>query len=150
MFRIGEFGRCHCCDRERQFDSLPIIEAEPVAVTIPEFILLMHPRDGWTGTATELLAVLSDRVSDGVRRSKIWPMSAHALGNRIDRIAPLLRGRGFTIGRRHSGVQTITVMPPHAIGCPIHLGASALQLPSEVTTPRAVPTLDPKLLSRFR
>jgi putative DNA primase/helicase len=87
-------------------------EADPVAVAIREFILLAHPRDGWNGTATELLAALSERVSDGVRRSKIWPMSAQALGNRIDRIAPLLRGKGFMIERRHSGVRTITIMPP--------------------------------------
>jgi putative DNA primase/helicase len=87
-------------------------EADPVAVAIREFILLAHPRDGWSGTATELLAALSERVSDGVRRSKIWPMSAQALGNRIDRIAPLLRGKGFMIERRHSGVRTITIMPP--------------------------------------
>ncbi|WP_316207952.1 hypothetical protein [Bradyrhizobium sp. SZCCHNR3008] len=87
-------------------------EADPVAVAVKDFILLVHPREGWNGTATELLALLNDRVTESVRRSKIWPMSAQALGNRIDRIAPLLRGKGFAIERRHSGVRTITIMPP--------------------------------------
>lgn len=86
-------------------------EADPVAVAVRDFILAVHPDDGWTGTATELLGLLNDRVADGIRRSKIWPMSAQALGNRIDRIAPLLRGKGFAIERRHSGQRTITIVP---------------------------------------
>jgi putative DNA primase/helicase len=106
----SEFLKVYAENRRDVTDAT--FEADPVAVAIREFILTVHPRDGWHGTATELLAALGDRVSESVRRSKIWPMSAQALGNRIDRIAPLLRGKGFTIERRHSGVRTITVMPP--------------------------------------
>lgn len=87
-------------------------EADPVAIAVRDFVVKVHSREGWNGTATELLALLNERVSEGVRRSKIWPMSAQALGNRIDRIAPLLRGKGFAIERRHSGVRTITIVPP--------------------------------------
>ena len=87
-------------------------EADPVAVAIRDFILTVHPQDGWSGSATELLTQLNERVSEGVRRSKLWPMSAQALGNRIERIAPLLRGKGFTIERRHSGGRITTIVPP--------------------------------------
>jgi len=87
-------------------------EADPVAVAIRDFILTVHPQDGWSGSATELLTQLNERVSEGVRRSKLWPMSAQAMGNRIERIAPLLRGKGFTIERRHSGGRITTIVPP--------------------------------------
>jgi hypothetical protein len=106
----AEFLKVYAGNRRDVTDAT--FEADPVAVAIREFILTVHPHEGWHGTATELLAALDDRVSEGVRRSKLWPMSAQALGNRIDRIAPLLRGKGFTIERRHSGVRTITVIPP--------------------------------------
>lgn len=90
-------------------------EADPVAVAIVDFIMTVHPQEGWSGSATELLAQLNERVSDGVRRSKLWPLSAQAMGNRIDRIAPLLRGKGFTVERRNSGGRITTIVPPRPI-----------------------------------
>lgn len=90
-------------------------EADPVAVAIREFIMLVHPVDGWSGSATELLGLLNERVSDSVKRSKLWPLSAQAMGNRIDRIAPLLRGKGFTVERRNSGGRITTIVPPQPI-----------------------------------
>jgi hypothetical protein len=86
-------------------------EADPVAVAIRDYITAEHPQ-GWTGTATELLSGLNSRVAEGVRKSRIWPLTAQALGNRLDRAAPLLRGKGFAVERRHSGVRTITITPP--------------------------------------
>jgi putative DNA primase/helicase len=88
-------------------------EAEPLAVAINDYVPVEHPHpNGWTGTATELLNVLNGRVNDGIRRSRIWPDTAQRLGNRIDRIAPLLRSKGFVVERRHSGQRLITIMPP--------------------------------------
>ena len=86
-------------------------EADPVAVAIRDYVSVDHP-DGWTGTATELLNVINGRVSDGMRRSRIWPDTAQRLGNRIDRVAPLLRSKGFLVERRHSGQRLITIVPP--------------------------------------
>ena len=86
-------------------------EADSVAVAIRDWIIAEHP-EGWIGTATELLSALSGRVSEGVRRSRIWPDTAQRLGNRIDRIAPLLRSKGFVVERRHSGQRLITIVPP--------------------------------------
>jgi putative DNA primase/helicase len=88
-------------------------EADPVAVAIRDYTIAEHP-EGWTGTATELLAALNGRVTEGVRKSRIWPLTAQALGNRVDRVAPLLRSKGFAVERRHSGVRTIVIMPPKA------------------------------------
>jgi putative DNA primase/helicase len=89
-------------------------EADPVAVAIRDWIIAEHP-EGWTGTATELLSALNGRVSEGVRRSRIWPDTAQRLGNRIDRVAPLLRSKGFVVERRHSGQRLITIVPPKTV-----------------------------------
>jgi putative DNA primase/helicase len=87
-------------------------EADPVAVAIRDYVVAEHAVEGWTGTATELLTVLSSRVSEGVRRSRMWPDTPQRLGNRIDRVAPLLRSKGFGVQRRHSGQRHIIIMPP--------------------------------------
>ena len=86
-------------------------EADAVAVAIRDYVSRDHP-DGWTGTATELLAALNNNVSEGIRKSKLWPLSAQGIGNRIDRSAPLLRNKGFVVERRHSGQRTIIIVPP--------------------------------------
>jgi putative DNA primase/helicase len=87
-------------------------EADVIAVGIRDFVVADHPVEGWTGTATDLWAALSARASEGVRKSKLWPASAQGLGNRIDRVAPLLRNKGFVVERRRSGQRLITIKPP--------------------------------------
>jgi putative DNA primase/helicase len=96
-----EFLSVYADNRRDVTDST--FEADPVAVAIRDFILTAHPQDGWSGGATELLAQLNERVSEGVRRSKLWPMSAQAMGNRVERIAPLLRGKGFSYSFQRKG-----------------------------------------------
>jgi putative DNA primase/helicase len=100
--------------RENRRDVIETsFEADAVAVAIKDYVAGDHP-DGWTGTATELLSALNTRVNEGVRKSKLWPLSAQGLGNRIDRIAPLLRNKGFAVERRHSGQRHIIIKPPRA------------------------------------
>ena len=108
-----ESGRFLTVYRENRRDVFETsFEADAVAVAIRDFIVADRP-EGWTGTATELLAALNACVNEGVRKSKLWPLSAQGLGNRIDRIAPLLRNRGFVVERRHSGQRHIIIKPPH-------------------------------------
>ena len=100
--------------RENRRDVIETsFEADAVAVAIRDYVVADHP-EGWTGTATELLSALNGRVNEGVRRSKLWPLSAQGLGNRIDRIAPLLRNKSFVVERRHSGQRHIIIKPPPA------------------------------------
>ena len=106
----GDFLTAYSANRRDVIETS--FEADPVAVAIRDYILSHHVADGWTGTATELLALLIGAVSDGVRKSKLWPLSAQGLGNRIDRIAPLLRNKGFLIERKHSGQRHIIIKPP--------------------------------------
>ena len=86
-------------------------EADSVAVAIRDFILTEHP-DRWTGTPTQLLSALNSRVSDDERKSRNWADTPQRLGNRIDRVAPLLRSKGFAVQRHHSGQRFITIVPP--------------------------------------
>jgi hypothetical protein len=89
-------------------------EADSVAVAIKNFVTTEKP-DGWEGTSTELLAEINNRTAEGIRKTRSWPMTPQALGNRVHRIAPLLRSKGFAVEHRHSGVRTIVIVPPKVI-----------------------------------
>ena len=56
-----------------------------------------HRLDGWTGTASELLALLTQGVSKGVASSSRWPKSPWLLSNELRRIAPQLRTNGISV-----------------------------------------------------
>jgi hypothetical protein len=51
---------------------------------------------GWTGTASELLTLLTDRVPE-LQRGRDWPSSPRALSCRLRRIAPDLRRLGVAM-----------------------------------------------------
>jgi putative DNA primase/helicase len=108
-WKSGQFLEAYRENRRDVAESS--FEADPVAVAIRDYVTTEHP-EGWTGTATDLLSALNGRVAEGVRKSRIWPVTAQGLGNRIDRVAPLLRSKRFAVERRHSGVRTIIIMPP--------------------------------------
>ena len=83
-------------------------EADVVAVAVYDFVV-GEPASCWTGTATQLLDALNSKASDSLKRSRSWPSSAQGLGNRIDRVAPLLRGRGLYVQRKHSGGRFLSI-----------------------------------------
>jgi putative DNA primase/helicase len=107
----GEFLAAY--NKNRKDVSETVFEADSVAVAIKNFVTNDHPM-GWEGTPTELLTEINNRVPEGIRKARSWPMTAQALGNRIDRIAPLLRNKGFVIERMRSTVRTIKIIPPSA------------------------------------
>jgi len=86
-------------------------EADSVAVAIWK-LLTIKMVDGFTGTATALLDEINNHVSETTRRSKYWPQNAAQLGNRVARAAPLLKAKGCTVERRHSGERIITIVSP--------------------------------------
>jgi putative DNA primase/helicase len=84
-------------------------EADHVAGTIRKF-MSQQPK-GWEGTANELLIEINKLVTDAERHAKTWPKSPSALSNRLERIAPLLRGQGLIIERRRAGgARIITIV----------------------------------------
>ena len=103
----GEFLSAYLANREAGHRTA--VEADPVAVAIESMIV---DKGIWKGTATELLELLEQIVSDHTVRSKEWPKAANALGNRLRRIAPDLRKLGvdinFPSSRTHGRRLTIT------------------------------------------
>ena len=91
------------------------IEADTVAVAVLSMVRAMRAmRAGllWKGTATDLLQEL-DPIHPTTRRTREWPNSAHALGGRLRRVAPLLRHKGIEIEFRgkegHSNTRMIYI-----------------------------------------
>jgi hypothetical protein len=100
----GTFERAYWANRKDVMDTA--FEASPVAMAILAFI---SDRKLWSGSATELLPKLNDLVDIPTRALKLWPSTAQSLGNAIERIAPLLKGRGVIVDKKHSGTRTITL-----------------------------------------
>lgn len=76
------------------------LEASPVVAPLLQVV-------PFTGTATELLALLSAKVSDEAKRQRAWPKNAVVLSNHLRRLAPNLRVAGVQVefardGRRRT------------------------------------------------
>ena len=98
--------------RENRRDvSEASFEADSVAVAIDKLCTTTDWLEGFQGTATELLSAINNLTSEPTRKSKYWPQTAAQLGNRVARATPLLRAKGYTVERRHSGMRTITIIP---------------------------------------
>lgn len=82
------------------------LEGSPVAQAVRS---LMESRDKWTGTATNSLDALCDRVDDKTRHLKIWPKTARGLSNILRRLAPSLRADGLDIEFQHSHGRKIII-----------------------------------------
>ena len=107
-WKPGTFSAAYEANRRNAAGAA--FEADLVAVAIGHFISEDFPA-GWTGTATRLLDLLGPKVSESMKRSKAWPTTAQGLGNRIERVKPLLRQRGIIVERKHSGERIITIVP---------------------------------------
>ena len=107
-FEPGSFLAAYAANQADTTETT--FEADPVAVAIRDLVCNDYPT-GWNGTATDLLAALNTRAAENIKRLKLWPATAASLGSRIDRIAPVLRSRGFSVERYHSNVRTITIAP---------------------------------------
>lgn len=105
-WQSGAFMTEYLENRSTAADSA--FEADTVAVAIFDFAKA-NSADGWRGTPTELLDALGMRVSETIKRSRAWPMTAQGLGNRMERAAPLLRARGVHFERRHSGARQYSI-----------------------------------------
>lgn len=104
----GEFAEIY---RANQSESdAAAIEADPIAGAIVDMVRDDHSA-GWEGTMSRLLEILSTKVSEAVRRSRLWPATAGSLGMRLDRVKPALRRHGVGITRWHSGERRIRIFP---------------------------------------
>jgi phage/plasmid primase-like uncharacterized protein len=93
-----------------------VIDADPIACALRT---LMASRSEWQGTASQLLAALSEMVGERVTKSKTWPDNHSALGGKVRRAATFLRRTGIKIdfgrnGRRrtiHLAKDTLSTSP---------------------------------------
>ena len=106
-WQTGEFMAAYAMNRKTVADTA--FEADPIATAIFDLAKTCGP-SGWRGTPSELLSELNMKVAEAVRRSRAWPTTAQGLGNRIDRVNPLLRAHGILLERKHSGVRLITIV----------------------------------------
>lgn len=105
----GTFWSAYCGNRDEAVEN--VIEADPVAAAVRA---LMLERTEWTGTASDLLAALSEEASEPVTKTKAWPASSRALSGRLRRMATFLRKVGIEIdyireGRARTRIIVLTV-----------------------------------------
>lgn len=93
--------------------ALPRAIEDVLAQAIADWIADEHPSTGWAGTPTQLHQILTERVSEDLRRSRAWPATAMALGTRVERVAADLRTRGLAVSRRRGSRRTISITPSH-------------------------------------
>lgn len=88
----GIFMAAYEANRENAVSGT--IEADLVATAVRA---LMGDRTAWEGTATLLLEVLGQLITETQRRSKNWPTQGNHLSGRLRRAAPALRRIGIWI-----------------------------------------------------
>jgi putative DNA primase/helicase len=107
-WEAGDFMKAYKANR--QMNSEAVFEGDPVAITIEKFIKTQHPTKGWQGTATKLLEELNLIVADNLRRFRSWPTKPNALGNAVDRAAPLLRHKGIHVTRQKTAERRLIIL----------------------------------------
>ena len=105
----GTFWSAYCGNRDEAVEN--VIEVDPVATAVRA---LMLERIEWTGTASDLLAALSEEAGETVAKSKTWPASPRALSGHLRRMATFLRKVGIEIdyireGRARTRIIVLTV-----------------------------------------
>jgi hypothetical protein len=97
LWKRGEFAKAYTANRASV--TAEVVEADPLAAAVREFVSRSTTPNPWTGTATELLRKLEFVVGERIAASKRWPSSPSALGQRLARIATPLRRLGIEIVR---------------------------------------------------
>lgn len=94
-FRPGEFLRAYTENRVEA--NQVAVESSPVAL---EILALVNDIDrDWQGTAGEVLAELTNRVPEELRRDRSWPKTPKAMSNALARVSPNLSAMGVIIER---------------------------------------------------
>jgi hypothetical protein len=93
-----------------------MIEASDVAEAVRVF---MAGRNEWSGTASELLPLLTELVPERTTKQRTWPKQANTLSGKLRRVAPPLRKIGINITfdrEAHSGKRLIHIRVPRPTG----------------------------------
>jgi hypothetical protein len=117
LWPVGTFWSAYCGNQDEAVDS--VIDADPVAAAVR--LVMATTQTEWTGTASDLLDVLTKAVDERVAKAKTWPGSPRALAGRLRLAATFLRKVGIEIRFTKEGrartriIRVITVpIPPAA------------------------------------
>jgi hypothetical protein len=99
----GQFLEAYRGNRKSAVETA--LEASPVAAPLLKF--LEAEGGEWSGTASDLLALLAAQVGDQAARSRDWPKRPHVLSGKLKRLAPALRKVGVSVELRHDGRQRV-------------------------------------------
>jgi hypothetical protein len=98
LWPTGTFWWAYCGNRDEAVEG--VIDADPVAAAVRAMTMVQTM---WTGTASELLVVLSASVDERIARAKTWPDSARVLSGRLRRAATFLRKIGVEVSFEREG-----------------------------------------------
>jgi hypothetical protein len=95
----------------RQAANIALLEGSVVGNALLDY-LEQHP-EGWEGRTTDLLERLTDKVPDGVRRSKFWPKTREKLAADLTKLTPALLSKGWLFDRDKGsgGNRSISFLP---------------------------------------
>jgi hypothetical protein len=91
-FEAGSFMQAYEGNREDANELA--LESSPIAAAVRSFMI---EREGWTGTAAELLCLLNGVVSDTTRNQRSFPKKPNRLSSDLRRVAPNLRKTGIDV-----------------------------------------------------
>jgi hypothetical protein len=137
LWPAGTFWSAYNSNRDEAVEG--VIDADPVAAAVR---VLMSGRTEWTGTASNLLDNLTDRVGERIAKSKDWPSSARSLSGHLRRAATFLRKIGIEIAFRKEGrartriIQIAASAPENAAARP------SLPSAQSAPSPKATPVID--------
>ena len=103
LWKDGDFLRAYNANILSAIES--VLEASPVAVAVRELManLAKASEKKWSGTASDLLALLTDLVTERIAKSDDWPRNGRALSGRLRRAASFLRRVGVDVVFRQEG-----------------------------------------------
>jgi hypothetical protein len=112
FYRAGTFTAAYRGNMAASVEM--VIEASPVATAVCKF---MEARPEWSGTAQELLKLLSELVGEPLNRERGWPKYPNAFSGKLRRAASSLRKIGIDVstgerqGHDRTRIITITKQP---------------------------------------
>ncbi len=103
LWKEGDFLRAYNANILAAVES--VLEASPVAVAVRELMasLAKASETKWNGTASDLLGLLTDLVTERIAKSDDWPRNGRALSGRLRRAASFLRRVGIDVVFRQEG-----------------------------------------------
>lgn len=89
----GSVGFLSAYERNRSEATESVIDASPLGDALRQ---LVRADNRWEGSASDLLEILNQRVSESTKRSRGWPAAPNRMRSHLQRLAPSLRRLGVS------------------------------------------------------